>query len=98
MARLRELVATDPERALQLARADNARFPDSADAAERAWIVIKSLDSLKRFHEGRDEARVMVERFRGTAWAADVERHTLVYPLDQPSREELQAREHEPSE
>jgi hypothetical protein len=95
MAKLRALGATAPERALQLAREGNALFPNSPDAAERAWFVVKSLDSLGRFREGRDEARTMVERYRGSSWAADVERHTLVYPLDQPSREEMQARERE---
>jgi hypothetical protein len=98
MAKLRELTARDPESALRLAREANERFPNSQDAAERAWIVVKSLDNLKRFHEGQAEARIMVERYRGTSWAADVERHTLVYPLDQPSREEMQARERERSQ
>jgi hypothetical protein len=95
MPKLRELTTKDPESALRLAREANARFPNSRDAAERAWIVVKSLDNLKRFHEGQAEARIMVERYRGTSWAADVERHTLVYPLDQPSREQMQARERE---
>lgn len=93
MVNLRALGTTAPDRALRLARAGNALFPNSPDAAERAWFVVKSLDSLGRFHEGRDEARMMVERYRGSSWAADVERHTLVYPLDQPSREQMQARE-----
>ena len=98
MATLRQLITKDPESALRLAREANQRFPNSPDAAERAWIIVKSLDNLKRFHEGQAEARVMVERYRGTSWAADAERHTLVYPLDQPSREEMQAREREQSE
>jgi hypothetical protein len=93
MAKLRALGATSPELALSLARQGNARFPNSRGAAERAWFVVKSLDSLGRFHEGRAEAHTMVERYRGSSWANDVERHTLVYPLDQPSREEMQARE-----
>jgi hypothetical protein len=95
MAELHALGTTAPERSLQIARAGNALFPSSPHAAERAWFVVRSLDSLGRFHEARDEARTMVERYRGSSWAADVERHTLVYPLDQPSREEMQAREHE---
>jgi hypothetical protein len=93
MAQLRALGTTAPERALELARVGNALFPNTPDAAERAWFVVRSLDSLGRFHEARDEARRMVERYPGSSWAADVERHTLVYPLDQPSREEMQARE-----
>ncbi|HEX4336386.1 MAG TPA: hypothetical protein VH062_10770 [Polyangiaceae bacterium] len=91
MATLRRLESKDASISLRLAREGNARFPDGADAAERAWIVVKSLDTLRRFHEGRDEAELMVSRYPGTSWALDVERHTLIYPLDQPSREEMQA-------
>ena len=90
MTNLRAFGHTDHERAIRLAREGNIRFPTSRDAAERGWYVVKSLNGLGRFHEARDEARTMVARFRGTPWADDVERHTLVYPLDQPSREELQ--------
>ena len=43
MARLRELAASDPEAAIQLARAGNQRFPDSADAPERASILVHAL-------------------------------------------------------
>jgi hypothetical protein len=55
---------------VRLAREANDSFPNSQDAAERAWIIVKSLDNLKRFHEGQAEARIMVERYRGTSWAA----------------------------
>jgi hypothetical protein len=93
MTKLRELGQSAPEQSLALARAGNERFPDSLDAAERAWIVVRSLVSLQRFHEARDETKVMKEKYPGTPWALDAERHLLVHPLDQPSREEQQAQE-----
>jgi hypothetical protein len=98
MAKLRALGPGDPKLAIHLAREGNYRFPTSPDAAERAWFVAKSLAGLGRFEEARDEALVMVQRFRGTPWAADAERHLLVYPLGEPSREERQKWEKEEAE
>jgi hypothetical protein len=91
MAELRELRLRDPESARQLARRYNAEAPDSADAPERAWLIVRTLDDQRRFHEARDEALAMRQRYPGSSWTNDVERHVLVYPLDQPSREEQQA-------
>lgn len=92
-ARLRALLSSEPAQALALAREANARFPHSAESAERTWVVVRALAELQRFHEARHEARVLAQRYAGTHWAQDVERHLLVYPLDQPSREEQQERE-----
>lgn len=91
MSELRSLGPTDPERSLDLARAGNARFPTTAAAPERARIVVKSLVGLGRFHEARDDARRMLLAYPRTPEALDVERHLLVYPLDKPSREQMQA-------
>ena len=91
MSQLRALVHTAPEQALALARRGDALFPNSPDAPERAWSVVKSLDLLKRFHEARAEARAMLRLYPDTPWTEDVERHVLLYPLDMPSREEQQA-------
>jgi hypothetical protein len=93
MATIRDVVVTAPERSLELAREGQRRFPNSADAAERDWIAIKSLVNLRRFHEARDEARAMLRKYPDHPLAQDVERHLLVYPLDQPSREEMQQRD-----
>ncbi|GEM_PF-2463732 len=92
MARLRQLWPTDPEAALALARAVEERHPDSPAAPERTWILIRALEARGRFHEARDEARRMLAAYPASPWSADVERHVLVYPLDQPSREETQER------
>jgi hypothetical protein len=76
---------------IALARAKNQQLPDSPEAAERAWMIVKSLDGLARHHEARAAALDIVSRYPDTPWARDVQRHVLVYPLDQPSREEMQA-------
>ena len=91
MSQLRALVHTAPEQALALARRGDALFPNSPDAPERAWSVVKSLDLLKRFREAQTEARLMLRLYPDTPWTEDVERHVLLYPLDMPSREEQQA-------
>ncbi|RYZ09706.1 MAG: hypothetical protein EOO73_02140 [Myxococcales bacterium] len=91
LTELRKLRVSAPERALARAREANALHPDGPGAAERTWIIVRSLEDLGRFQEARDEALVMRERFPGTSWTSDVERHVLVYPLGQPSREAQQA-------
>jgi hypothetical protein len=98
MSALRGLGPEDAERVLQLAREGNARFPNSPDAAERSWTIVKALTTLQRFHEARDEAQLAVQRYPGTTWAQDVERHLLIHPLDLPSREEQQELDREEKE
>jgi len=93
-ATLRLMVETAPQQALDLARQARQRFGNaSPDAPERAWIIVKSLVNLRRFHEARDEAQAMVDRYPDNDLTQDVRRHLLVYPLDQPSREEMQQRD-----
>jgi hypothetical protein len=81
MRELRRIGEKDPALSLRLAREGNARFPESSDAAERAWTVVKSLVNMNHFDEAKVEATAMVEKYRGTALATDVERHLLVNPL-----------------
>jgi len=90
MAALRDVGGTAPERSIALARDGQRRFPNSADAPERAFIIVQSLVNLRRFHEARDAAREMVRKYPDNPFALDAQRHLLVYPLDQPSREEMQ--------
>jgi hypothetical protein len=92
MTELRSLLSTNPERALALARDENQKLPASPNAPERAWIAVRALDDLRRFHEAQTEVRVMLERYPGSHFTEDAERHTLIYPLDQISREEQQRR------
>ena len=86
MAALRDLGASDPARALELAREGNRRFPKSADAAERSWTICKSLAALGRFSDAQIEARQLVHQYPDTTWASDVKRHLLTQPLEDPSQ------------
>jgi hypothetical protein len=86
MSALHDLGASDPARALELAREGNRQFPNGPDAAERSSTVCKSLAALGRFSEAQAAARQMVERYPGTTWAEDVKRHLLTQPLNDPSQ------------
>jgi hypothetical protein len=81
MGRLHALAETNPPLSLQLAREGNARFPDSPDAPERSWIVVKSLVNMARFKEAQDEARIMVGKYPTDPRALDVQRQLLTNPL-----------------
>ena len=85
MTKLRELGQSAPEATLRLARDGNARFPGSEDAPERAWFEIRSLVNLGQFEEAREQAVVMVDTYRDTPWALDVERHLLTHPHTHPT-------------
>jgi hypothetical protein len=80
MAAMRDAETTMPGIALELAREGERRFPDSADAAERAAAAVKCLARLGRVPEARGEAEIMVNRYAGTTWALEVERHTGAHP------------------
>src|SRR6478752_861851 len=84
MQKLRELRSTDPVLTLALAREGNERFKGSADAAERAWFVVKALTDLGRHDEARVEGRSLVDTYRDTRWAEDVYRHLFVNPGTHP--------------
>jgi TolA-binding protein len=86
MAAIRNLGASDPARALELARDGNRRFPKSADAAERSWTICKSLAALGRSSEAQVEARLLVHQYPDTTWANDVTRHLLTQPLADPAQ------------
>jgi hypothetical protein len=82
MVRLHQLEETDPPLSLRLAREGNARFPNSPDAPERAFIVVKSLVDMARFKEAQQEARKMLKAYPNDPRTLDVERHLLSNPLE----------------
>lgn len=90
LSSLRESFMQTPLEALELARKAERASPDSEHASERAWIIVRSLVNLGRFHEAREEAKLLVARDPESPFAIDVQRHLLVNPLDYPSREALQ--------
>jgi hypothetical protein len=84
LARLHELAGSDPLLSLKLAKEAVDRFPDSPNAPEFQWNVVKALSNMDRGDEAMNEARIMVWRYPGTYFAGDVERH-LLHPQPNPS-------------
>jgi hypothetical protein len=81
MERLRKAQDTDEyQLSYDLAREGLRRFPDSPDAPEMAAMVVKSLARQGKASEARAEAEEMVNKYVGTSWAREVERHTGAHP------------------
>jgi outer membrane protein assembly factor BamD (BamD/ComL family) len=81
MERLRKAQDTDDYRlSYDLAREGLRRFPDSPDAPEMAAMVVKSIARQGKISEARAEAEEMVNKYPGTTWAREVERHTGAHP------------------
>jgi hypothetical protein len=76
MAELRSIENENPARALELSRAGNERFPDSADAPERASISIHALVVLGQSSEARGEAEHMVNHYPDSNWVREIEQLT----------------------
>ena len=77
MTKLHDLAASDPPLSLQLAKEALARFPDSPSAPEFEWNLVKALANMEHYKEAEEAARVMVKKYPGNDFAADVDRHLL---------------------
>jgi hypothetical protein len=89
LAKLHELGASDPPQSLQLAKEAVARFPDSPNAPEFHWNVVKALFNLRQLDEAKDEARIMLWKYPDNYYTGDVVRHLLnppPNPSDLPGR------------
>jgi len=80
MTKLHDLAASDPPLSLQLAKEALARFPDSPNAPEFEWNLVKALANMEHYKEAEEAARVMVKKYPGNDFAADVDRHLLNHP------------------
>lgn len=76
MAELRRVKDSDPARAIELCRAGQQRYPDSADAPERASILIHALAGQGQTSEARGEAEDMVNRYPDSQWVREIEQFT----------------------
>jgi hypothetical protein len=76
MARLRWLRESDAALRVDLAREGNRRFPDTADAPERASILIHALATLGRSSEARGAAEEMVNHYPDSDWVQEIEHFT----------------------
>jgi hypothetical protein len=85
MERLHALGASQPVESLTLAREGNRRFKSSADAPERASIIVKSLSSLGRHDEARAEGLKMEKDYPNSDWTHDVHHHMFVNPPTHPT-------------
>lgn len=80
MTKLHDLAASDPSLSLKLATEALERFPDSSNAPEFNWNLVKALFNMGRVEEAQEEARVMIAKYPGNYFAADVNRHLLNHP------------------
>ena len=80
MAKLHDLAASDPPLSLRLAREALDRFPDSPNAPEFNWNLVKALFNMGRMEEARAEARLMVAKYPDNDFAGDVDHHLLNHP------------------
>ncbi|HET9956023.1 MAG TPA: hypothetical protein VFQ61_16065 [Polyangiaceae bacterium] len=85
MNSLHELGWSNPTKTLELARQGNSRFPSSANAPERASLIIRALSSLGRQEEARVEAKKMLETYPRSSWTEDVHKHMFVNPPTHPA-------------
>ena len=84
LTRLHDLAASDPPLSLKLASEAVARFPDSPNAPEFEWNVVKSLFNMERLEEAKEEARTMLWKYPDNYFTNDVEHHLLNHPPNPP--------------
>jgi hypothetical protein len=80
MTKLHDLAASDPSLSLSLAKEALHRFPDSPNAPEFNWNLVKALFNMGRLEEAQEEARAMVAKYPGNDFAGDVDHHLLNHP------------------
>ena len=80
MTKLHDLAASDPSLSLRVAKEALDRFPDSPSAPEFNWNLVKALFNMGRVEEAQGEARVMIAKYPGNYFAADVDHHLLNHP------------------
>jgi hypothetical protein len=80
LAQLHELAGSDPDLSLKIARDAVNRFPDSPNAPEFEWNVVKALFNQRRLGEAEAEARIMLSRYPDSSFTGDVVHHLLNHP------------------
>jgi hypothetical protein len=80
LTELQELAASDPPLSLKLAKEAVERFPDSPNAPEFEWNVVKALFNMRQLDEAEHEARTMVAKYPDNHFTGDVVHHLLNHP------------------
>jgi hypothetical protein len=65
---------------LKLAREAIERFPDSPNAPEFEWNVVKALFNMRQLEDAEHEARIMVAKYPENHFTGDVVHHLLNHP------------------
>lgn len=84
LTQLHDLAGSDPNLSLRIAREAVSRFPDSPNAPEFEWNVVKALFNMRRLDEAEAEARIMLSRYPGSYFTGDVVHHLLNHPPNPP--------------
>ncbi len=84
LAQLHELAASNPDLSLKIAREAVKRFPDSPNAPEFEWNVVKALFNLRRLEDAEAEARIMLSKYPDSYFTGDVVHHLLNHPPNPP--------------
>jgi len=84
LAQLHDLAGSNPDRSLELAREAVKRFPDSPNAPEFEWNVVKALFNQRRLDEAEAEARIMLSKYPDSSFTGDVVHHLLNHPPNPP--------------
>jgi hypothetical protein len=77
---LQDLAASDPPLSLKLAKEGVERFPDSPNAPEFEWNVVKALFNMRQLEDAEHEARIMVAKYPNDHLTGDVVHHLLNHP------------------
>jgi hypothetical protein len=80
LTELQELAASDPPLSLKLAKEAVKRFPDSPNAPEFEWNVVKALFNMRQLEDAEREARTMVAKYPDNHFTGDVVHHLLNHP------------------
>jgi hypothetical protein len=80
LTELHDLAASDPPLSLKLAREAIERFPDSPNAPEFEWNVVKALFNMRQLEDAEHEARIMVAKYPENHFTGDVVHHLLNHP------------------
>jgi hypothetical protein len=80
LTELHDLAASNPPLSLKLAREAVERFPDSPNAPEFEWNVVKALFNMRHLEDAEDEARIMVAKYPNNPFTGDVVHHLLNHP------------------
>jgi hypothetical protein len=80
LSELHDLAASDPPLSLKLAREAVERFPDSPNAPEFEWNVVKALFNMRHLEDAEHEARIMVAKYPNNPFTGDVVHHLLNHP------------------